>query len=265
LSLSLVIVIASNGDYDQNFYYCVKDCVKTKKLLQDHYFRKILFWDDISECQYICMREISDAREVKGLSTYKYFGHWPYHRILGIQEPASCLFSFLNAIPHIYNLLYCRSQFTSKTYFMSHWLVAYGCVAVIAWFSSCLFHARKIGILIDLDYMSALLLLSLGLWLAIRRSLAVTIFNKNYIFTSVCFTAGCLIVIYQLGGMVLGHVNFGRHMEVSIAVAACQACVWVLWSMGRPTPHWKTCLIIQVSYIASIHHITTHHLLTQPL
>ncbi len=32
---------------------------------------------------------------------YKYYGHWPFIRYLGLEEPASVLFSFCNLIPNL--------------------------------------------------------------------------------------------------------------------------------------------------------------------
>lgn len=245
-------VCGSNGDLDPYFYDCVKDCYRKRDELESTFIRRFLSWDDMSECQYKCMRKISDNRAQLGRTTFKYFGHWPYYRIYGLQEPASCVFSFLNAVPHIYNLVANRHLFTSEKYYMSGWLVAYGVIAIVAWLCSTAFHARKIGITIDMDYISALVFLAFGLWISVRRTLA-GILNSRPLLVSAFFVVWLSLLCFQVGHMLLGNVHFGDHMKVSIAIAAVQCTIWVVWCLFRPNPHWKVCLAIQVWFaIASM-------------
>lgn len=48
---------------------------------------------------------------------------WPFIRFLGIQEPASALFSLLNGLPHIYLLINFRKKVTNESplYYVTHW------------------------------------------------------------------------------------------------------------------------------------------------
>jgi len=250
----LQLSLSSTGDRDPEYILCVRDCYYDSEKSYQEYsaWMRALYWDHLSECRYQCMRRISDAREVQGQSTLKYFGHWPYHRILGIQEPASAVFSFANALPHIYNLTSRRHRFNNPDYYMGGWVLLYGSVAVVAWFCSTVFHARKIGIAIDLDYMSALLFILTGLWVALRRTLH-TVFRHSRLLTTITFGTLLMLGLSRVARMAEGSISFDQHMEVSIAVAAAQAVVWTLWALFVRPPHWKLCLLLQVWFgIASM-------------
>src|SRR6218665_386505 len=60
---------------------------------------RLLGWDCISECQYQSQWTI--LHELKELSipvVPQFYGKWTFHRLFGIQEPASFLFSIMNLI-----------------------------------------------------------------------------------------------------------------------------------------------------------------------
>ena len=40
-------------------------------------------WDCVSECKYTCMQEYSAARRKMKLPTLKFYGKWPFTRVLG--------------------------------------------------------------------------------------------------------------------------------------------------------------------------------------
>eukprot|EP01041_Mallomonas_annulata_P008311 gene8311-17107_t len=92
---SLIYVIqSSSGDDDYNFRLCVFNCINDNcqlhKSQQQGFFN---IWSCEENCDYSCMRDISESRIRNGRSLYKYYGHWPFKRIFELQEPASVFFS----------------------------------------------------------------------------------------------------------------------------------------------------------------------------
>jgi post-GPI attachment to proteins factor 3 len=245
---------ASLGDIDIRYRRCCQNCFDTRHILNVTLFRHLLFWDDWSECQYQCMRSISDERVKNDLIVYKYHGHWPYYRIYGVQEPAAALFSLGNVLPHA---LYLSSLSTShqkglfkRRSFMTSWILLNACLASIAWLCSTVFHTRKIDVTINLDYMSALIFLFHGFWLALRRTLHGLLFHTNSpILTSLTFSLLSLICLYRLYQMAHGRISFDSHMELCIFLAVSQCLLWCLWCIfaKRSSPSLRRyCLFLQL-------------------
>lgn len=46
-----------------------------------------------------------EALAAVGVPTPQFFGKWPFLRLLGMQEPASVLFSLLNFFAHFWGIL----------------------------------------------------------------------------------------------------------------------------------------------------------------
>jgi post-GPI attachment to proteins factor 3 len=222
-------VTSSSGDRDRNYAYCVKSCYHHRENLEMTLTRIIFVWDDLDECKYQCMRQISDEREAIGLSVHKYYGHWPYHRLYGLQEPAAAIFSLGNIIPHFYHLLFSRQRFTHPHYYMSQWIILNGCLASLAWLCSTIFHMRKIDLTINLDYMSALIFLFHGFWLALRRTLHSLLFKKYPFLSYLLFPLLSIVCLTRLSQMASGGISFDHHMELCIFLAVSQCALWCLW------------------------------------
>lgn len=256
LSTLLCVALGSSGDTDYYFRTCVRDCLETlpptgRNVYYDLYMVHVLKWDDLSECEYNCMRRISDSRVELNYPVLKYFGHWPYFRILGIQEPASAVFSFCNSIPHIYHLTFHRHKLSDS---FRLWVTAYGVIAVIAWLSSTVFHARKVPCTIFMDYGSALAFLMFGLLLALRRTLHFFVFRKNTILSLLLTGSVLSLCISRVNAMYHGHIGFDNHMTFSIGVAVAHTTVWILWLMSsarEPKAHKIQCLYLQVWFIVA--------------
>lgn len=115
LLLLLIIIIyqtvfGSIGDNDRNYNLCLipcyKDCQnniipiyndyfidkagKISQFNKDEYLYYITpSWSCLDQCKYVCMQTISQKRLRDNLSVYKYYGHWPFIRYFGLEEPAS--------------------------------------------------------------------------------------------------------------------------------------------------------------------------------
>ena len=240
---------------DYYFRVCVQDCVESPLPRGEEYYdlflERVMQWDTLSECEYSCMRSISDVRAERGYNMLKYFGHWPYFRVFGLQEPASCVFSLCNAIPHIYHLMCSHHLFHNE---LRLWIVSYGVTAIFAWCCSTAFHARKISPTILLDYTSALLFLVFGLYVALRRTLHFSVFRcRPFLSISLIgiMSSACLRRIYD---MYQGQVSFDSHMTLSIGIAIMHTSVWILWlllSSRESKSHKLQCLYLQLWFIAA--------------
>ena len=60
----------------------------------------------VEDCHYACMDKAEKSRRSRGLGPSKYYGHWPFPKVMNMQEPASVLFSLFNMVPHL--LAACR-------------------------------------------------------------------------------------------------------------------------------------------------------------
>jgi post-GPI attachment to proteins factor 3 len=197
-----------------------------------------------------------------GLGPLKYYGHWPFTRLFGLEEPASVLFSLLNGVPYLLALAHsitrhgtfgsvhvntCQdsSPASVNLHFMHRWLVVYYSIGLNAWLASAFYHARKTDNATFYDYISALLFLVLTLWLALRRVWGQG--AKGYVVSAI-FTLFVGLYVFQVYRMHLGQVTFGAHMGVCIGISVVNVIMWLLWLVFTPsTGNYRyLCLVTQV-------------------
>jgi hypothetical protein len=64
---------------------------------------RLMQWDCAADCSYHCMWALEGPKAASAAGpVYKYFGKWPFIRVLGAQELASVLFSIANMLAHIH-------------------------------------------------------------------------------------------------------------------------------------------------------------------
>lgn len=76
------------------------DATQFKEHIKPDYFNEILLWTCQDECIYHCMWRTTNAFVSREWAVPQFYGKWPFKRFLGIQEPASVFFSFLNLMAH---------------------------------------------------------------------------------------------------------------------------------------------------------------------
>lgn len=82
------------------FYLSFLDAIKFKETIKQDFFNEILLWTCHDECIYHCMWRTTNAFISRNWNVPQFYGKWPFKRFLGIQEPASVFFSFLNLLAH---------------------------------------------------------------------------------------------------------------------------------------------------------------------
>eukprot|EP01031_Cornospumella_fuschlensis_P038404 gene38404-46673_t len=166
-----------------------------------------------------------------GLPPNKFFGHWPFIRWYGLEEPASAAFSALNAISHIVFL--CGGYLPlSPASSMRFYVNLYAIIALNAWIASIMYHSQKKDFSSLYDYVSALLLLLYGCTVVVVRILSfpVSPVSPNLLrVLSIALTF--LVWIVQAYRLANGHVNHTQHMQVCIALLALSFALYVLYSL----------------------------------
>ncbi|CAM9250123.1 unnamed protein product, partial [Ectocarpus fasciculatus] len=241
----------SAGDMNYDYRRCLRHCQKNCNPEDIPALRQYLLWNCEGECQYDCMHEVARWVQEEYAVTWKFYGHWPYLRIWGLQEPASVAFSLGNMLPHIHNLLYNREKFCQPGVRFGHHILMYSVVALLAWAASAVFHARKIDPFISCDYAFAFLFISYGLWIAVSR-LWWEIRGDRDRWTKTVFDVCCAgRVVYQVIYTLNGTIPFQDHMNLSIGLSVLHAVSWLLFICFSNSRSKLFCLLCQAWFGAA--------------
>lgn len=275
--LFLVPTLASYGDVDPNFRRCVskcynlsidsgKDCSNVHPFPSSNivasWYNSLISRDCVELCEYECMTSITNDRLTSGLPIYKYHGHWPFYRYFGLEEPASVFFSLSNAIPHLWRLLGAsrRHQQKQQSYFMTPYLSLYPYISLTAWISSAIFHAKKTPHSTLVDYSTALVFLSYGLLLTLRRIIGAGTRSSSvvqYVGLPLLVSVWSILLASRLFAMQYGHVSYDMHMNACIIIAVATITLWGGWILlggGRegayPFNRYR-CILCQIGFAAA--------------
>ena len=79
------------------------------------------------------------------------YSQWPFVRFLGIQEPASALFSLFNGMAHVAGFLNIQKRVAPGAPLRNWWL-AFSLLSIVCWIFSTIFHTRDTYLTERLDY-----------------------------------------------------------------------------------------------------------------
>lgn len=254
----IVAIHASLGDTDYIYRRCLTHCVHKVSNCSDqsniqlkrhwlalststgdvlHHLLSFLVptWNCEELCSYNCMRNITMDRKSKGLSVFKYYGHWSFYRYFNLEEPASVLFSIMNGFSYI--LVLVRKPKLNYSYYMEPWVVnIYPLVSINAWIFSAIYHAKKTAMATLLDYIAALLLLSYSLWIVLRRIWGSQARAHHVSMVCIFYTS---LVLYRINEMIHGRVSYDDHMKLCISISILHVILWLslsfhqLWVLRR--------------------------------
>ena len=270
----LMVAMASSGDRDYHYSYCLENChgqcyssssdsdsdrMKRheeiySEIYQDiHYYHNnssssssmysnIFHWPEwtcVDMCKYMCMHVVTNNRKQLGYPILKYYGHWPFIRYMGLEEPASVAFSMLNALPHVIFIILTLSRSSinkqipslslwsySPNYYMRPWLLFYPILALLSWTSAVVFHAKKTVLTSSIDYLTAFVFIFYAFWIALRR---VWGRRANPYLVSLSFVILVMLCCYRVYMMITDRVSFDNHMKLSISLAICSVVIWNTW------------------------------------
>ncbi|KIL68486.1 hypothetical protein M378DRAFT_100028 [Amanita muscaria Koide BX008] len=161
-------VFASSGDRLPEFNSCVSSCTSIGCPEPFAVSLRLTRWTCLDDCRYVCMHQITDMDLRKGGHMQQFFGKWPFWRILGMQEPASVIFSLFNFWAHV-NGARRMQRMLPDLHPMKNYYLTWAFVSMNAWFWSAVFHTRDNPTTEKLDYFSAALAILYALYCAIIR------------------------------------------------------------------------------------------------
>ncbi|KAI8793238.1 post-GPI attachment to proteins factor 3-like isoform X2 [Biomphalaria glabrata] len=256
-ALGLVTFVhASNGDRSYVFGKCIQSCL-TKNCTDETEFSStqplymnLLHWTCLDECRYHCMWTTVDAFQRDGSQVPQFFGKWPFVRYLGIQEPASMVFSLLNCLSHI-SILYYRSLVPASSPMFYVWH-GNAVVGFFTWLCATAFHTRDTPLTEKMDYFSAF-----GLVIYNIVSLFCRVIGPERKSTLSFIAAGLFgLYAYHIYYLAFVHFDYGYNMKMNIGVGAVNGIGWILWSLY----HWKSrpyvwkciCVIIGLNLLVAL-------------
>jgi len=224
---------------------CVKGSLNLEKFHSNQpVFERWLGWDCFGECNYQCMWKTIQRLGV----VYQFHGKWPFARILGVQEPASALFSIFNLVAHlVMTVKLWRSVVSSSSSLsllealsaptLKCWLT-YALVSINAWTWSTVFHTRDVDWTEKADYLCAYSIVLFQLLAFFQR---LTCHDRSWI-RSVGSTAVAVAAYsHHVHNMINIKFDYGYNMKVNIFVGLLQSILWLSWSYKnrRRLPHVK--------------------------
>lgn len=224
--------VCSYGDRSNTFQNCmhwcgVKNCSNSTHLADFEakrpWYLSVLQWECWDECDHYCMWHVVKVFQYNGLAIPQFHGKWPFYRFLGIQEPASMLFSVLNGFVHFYMWQKFRKN-VPNCHFNSIWNTQ-AMLSINAWFWSAIFHTRDIPLTEKLDYFCAFSMVLYSFYSLIVR---VCSSHKSGLplFVAVPFLSYFAYHIYYLTYI---RFDYGYNMKANIIIGLLNSCGWLMW------------------------------------
>lgn len=248
------LAYASAGDHSPYYQRCVERCdlinctEDGKEFKEDRQplILKVTLWNCNHECKYECMWRTVEAFHDRNWRTPQFYGKWPFIRLFGMQEPASVIFSLLNAYVHIKMMRKFREKVRPNSPLVWLWNVFF-IVSVHAWFWSAVFHYRDFLFTEILDYACAFSLILMNCYLMSIRLLHEKV--SKYILTGITIVF-LLFLMSHVAYLSTGKIDYGYNMELNISVATFSALCWFAWcfyNRKRQKYVWKCAIYLALS------------------
>ena len=153
---------------------------------------------------------------------------------MGMQEPASVLFSLLNFLAHWYGLGKIRATIP-KDYSLRKYYIAFGNFGLASWSFSMLFHTRDFGVTEKLDYFAAGASVLYGLYYAPIRIFHLEQHSspiKQTLLRLWSITCAMLFVAH-VSYLTLWRWDYTYNMAANVAVGIAQNMLWSWFSVTR--------------------------------
>jgi len=231
---------ASQGDRLPEFGRCVSICEEEHCKHGDSIipFRlRLLLWTCPSNCDYICQHIITDRRIFSNPPVLdpvlQFHGKWPFYRVLGIQEPFSVLFSFLNFLAHrdglsrIYNKI--PSDYPLRKYY-----ILFGYIGLASWVFSMIFHTRDFNLTEKLDYFAAGASVLYGLYYTPIRIFRLDKKEPSIRSLLRLWSITCILLyVGHVAYLTLWRWDYTYNMAANVAVGVVQNILWSWFSVRR--------------------------------
>ena len=203
---------------------------------------RLLLWTCPQECDYACQHIVTEqrlARDPPYLEpVVQYHGKWPFHRFLGMQEPASVLFSLFNFLAHYWGVQKLKNEIPAR-YALRKYYLGFGYCGYASWIFSMIFHTRDFNLTEKLDYIAAGMSVMYGLFYT-----PIRIFRLDQTsLTTDTSKSGTLLRLWTIlcGSLYLAHVSYlafwrfdyTYNMAANVAVGIIQNILWTGFSVMR--------------------------------
>ncbi|KAI8622132.1 post-GPI attachment to proteins factor 3-like protein [Chytriomyces sp. MP71] len=238
-------VQASSGDRLKLYQNCVNKCAGHECDDPLPLILQLTGWDCVSNCRYLCSHKVTAVTQRKHNHIHQFHGKWPFIRMLGVQEPASALFSVLNGIAHLHGyraLMRLKGIANAPAKKQLRNIYALNAIVCMAgWVFSTIFHTRDLAITEKLDYFGAVGGLLFNMYIALNKlSSLATPRNRA---PRVLLRAGCLLFYAaHVTYLSLWPFDYGYNMKAGITVAMVANLAWLTWCWrkSRTRPYaWK--------------------------
>ena len=199
---------------------------------------RLVGWSCSSLCRYDCMWLHVQLRHSQQLPTVKYYGKWPFQRVLGVQELLSSLFSLGNLLPHAWGWLQYRRR-VSLSYSMRGWWSGYALVACNTWLWSAVFHARDTLLTERLDYFCA----SLGIVVSFALQTMRTFHIRATAARCAVLSAFLLPYLYHVSYLHFVHFDYGYNMAVSLATGVAYSLLCTATALYERRPYLRAIVL----------------------
>ncbi|KAK9889827.1 hypothetical protein WA026_007195 [Henosepilachna vigintioctopunctata] len=246
----LKIVDASLGDQLESYRVCLYDCVNKdcdtdgySNLKNEDYFSLSSFfkWPCFGECKYICMWDTVNEFENAGMSIPQFYGKWPFVRYLGLQEPASTVFSLINLILHLKWLRKFRTKVPNDCPLYGLWHI-FAIVCVHAWFWSVVFHARDTSLTEFMDYAGAFSIVLVHCYVMVIR---LTLKFGRFC----CMLISLLFLMFYIKHALYlywaSRIDYKYNMSLNLSIAIFTITTWLIWAYWNRSnqPYVTNCVI----------------------
>ena len=166
----------------------------------------------------------------------QYHGKWPFYRFLGIQEPASVLFSLLNLLAHDHGITKLK-QYIPASYKLRKYYLLFGYFGLASWTFSMLFHTRDFVGTEKLDYFASGASVMYGMYFAPIRIFRLDkpdAVGSNTGTLLRLWTALCVaLYLAHVGYLSFVRFDYTYNMAANIAVGVVQNILWTSFSIQR--------------------------------
>jgi hypothetical protein len=202
-----------------------------------------MLWSCPAECDYTCQHVVTDhrlARDPPMLSpVLQFHGKWPFHRVFGMQEPFSVLFSILNFLAHWQGMSRIRESIPAWHSLRPYYL-AFGYCGLACWTFSAIFHSRDFPLTEKLDYFGAGANVMYGMYLAVVRILRLDQDSSRNKPTLRRFWSWICVLLYTTHVCYLSFWSwdYTYNMAANVTVGVIQNLLWIGFSVVR----YRNCL-----------------------
>lgn len=185
----------------------------------------------------------------------KFYGKWPFRRVLGMQELLSVIFSLANMAVHIHRLnslvqAWRSDAAASNNAHKLYWMLwtLYAICAINSWFCSAVFHSRDTYTTERFDYLSADLTIFVGLYV----SVVCTLGQINITKTLLCALPVLMAFATLCQHMLFVKFDYGFNVLVCVVAGVVQHLLWCYWALYQQHPGRKVFLVFAVLINAAL-------------